>query len=101
VIDLADEVKSTSGMLEYIKKTESREFIIGTETGIIHTLEIQNPDKVFVPADKKMICPDMKKIYLDDIVKALVTSSPVVKVEEGIRVRAYRAVERMLKIPRD
>ncbi len=101
VIDLADEVKSTSGMLEYVKKTESREFIIGTETGIIHTLETQNPDKVFVPADKKMICTDMKKIYLDDIVKALVTSSPVVKVEEGIRVRAYRAVERMLKIPRD
>ena len=54
-----------------------------------------------MPADKKMICTDMKKIYLDDIVKALVTSSPVVKVEEGIRVRAYRAVERMLKIPRD
>ncbi|UCG63494.1 MAG: quinolinate synthase NadA [Deltaproteobacteria bacterium] len=101
VIDLADEVKSTSGMLEYVKKAESREFIIGTETGIIHTFETQNPDKVFVPADKKMFCTDMKKIYLDDIVKALVTSSPVVKVEEGIRVRAYRAVERMLKIPRD
>lgn len=101
VIDLADEVKSTSGMLEYVKKTESREFIIGTETGIIHTLETQNPDKVFVPADEKMICTDMKKIYLDDIVKTLVTSSPVIKVEEGIRVRAYRAVERMLKIPRD
>jgi len=101
VIDLADEVKSTSGMLEYVKKTESGEFIIGTEIGIIHTLKTQNPDKVFVPADEKMICPDMKKIHLDDIVKALVTASPVVKVEEDIRVRAYRAVEKMLKIPRD
>ncbi|MBE9574174.1 MAG: quinolinate synthase NadA [Proteobacteria bacterium] len=101
VIDLADEVKSTSGMLEYVRKTETKEFIIGTETGIIHTLETQNPDKVFVPADEKMICTDMKKIHLDDIIKTLVTSSPVIKVEEGIRVRAYRAVERMLKIPRD
>jgi len=101
VIDLADQVKSTSGMLEYVKKTQSREFIIGTEIGIIHTLKTQNPDKVFVPADEKMICADMKKIRLDDIVKALVTSSPIVKVEEDIRVRAYRAVEKMLEIPRD
>ena len=101
VIDLADEAKSTSGMLEYVKKAESREFIIGTEIGIIHTLETQNPDKVFVPADEKMICADMKKIHLDDIVKTLVTSSPVVKVEEGIRVKAYQAVARMLKVPRD
>jgi len=101
VIDLADEVKSTSGMLEYVRKTETKEFIIGTEIGIIHTLETQNPDKVFVPADEKMICTDMKKIHLGDITKTLVTSSPVIKVEEGIRLRAYRAVERMLKIPRD
>jgi len=101
VIDLADEVKSTSGMLDYVKKAESREFIIGTEIGIIHTLETQNPDKIFVPADEKMICTDMKKMHLDDIIKTLVTSSPVIKVEEDIRVRAYRAVERMLKIPRD
>jgi len=64
-------------------------------------LETQNPDKIFVPADEKMICTDMKKIHLDDIIKTLVTSSPVIKVEEDIRVRAYRAVERMLKIPRD
>jgi quinolinate synthase len=101
VIDLADEVRSTSGMLEYVKRNEGKEFIIGTETGIIHTLETQNPDKTFIPADEKMICTDMKKIHLDDIIKALVTSSPVIKVEEDIRIKAYRAVERMLKIPRD
>jgi quinolinate synthase len=101
VIDLADEVKSTSGMLDYARKAENKEFIIGTETGIIHTLKTQNPDKVFIPADEKMICTDMKKIHLSDIVNALFTKSPVIKVEEGIRVRAREAVERMLRVPRD
>ena len=65
------------------------------------TLKTQNPDKSFIPADEKMICIDMKKIHLPDIVNALLNISPVIKVEEGIRVRAKRAVERMLKVPRD
>jgi len=101
VIDLADEVKSTSGMLDYARKAESEEFIIGTETGIIHTLKTQNPDKLFVPADEEMICIDMKKINLTDIVNALSNISPIIKVEEEIRTRAKRAVDRMLKVPRD
>ena len=101
VIDLADEVKSTSGMLDYVRKAKHTEFIIGTETGIIHTLKTQNPDKVFIPADEKMICIDMKKINLTDIVNALLYISPVIKVAEDTRVRAMRAVERMLALPRD
>jgi len=101
VIDLADEVKSTSGMLEYVRTSRNREFIIGTETGIIHTLKVQNPDKTFIPADESMVCVDMKKIQLTDIVNSLLTLSPVVTVEEQIRIKAKRAVERMLKVPRD
>jgi quinolinate synthase len=101
VIDLADEVKSTSGMLEYVRSSHSREFIIGTEVGIIHTLKVQNPDKTFIPADESMVCVDMKKIRLPDIVNSLLTLSPVVKVEERTRIKAKRAVERMLKVPRD
>jgi len=101
VIDLADEATSTSGMLDYVKKSRHAEFIIGTETGIIHTLKTQNPDKVFIPADEKMLCTDMKKINLTDIVNALLNISPVIKVAENIRVRAIKAIERMLAIPRD
>ena len=101
VIDLADEAKSTSGMLDYVKKSRYTEFIIGTETGIIHTLKTQNPDKVFIPADEKMICTDMKKITLTDTLNAILNISPVIKVAEGIRVRAIKAIERMLAIPRD
>jgi quinolinate synthase len=101
VIDLADEATSTSGMLEYVKKSRHTEFIIGTETGIIHTLKTQNPDKVFIPADEKMICTDMKKITLTDIVNALLTLSPVIKVVEEIRIKAIEAIERMFAVPRD
>ena len=101
VIDLADEIKSTSGMLDYVNKSSNREFIIGTEIGILHTLKTQNPDKVFIPADKDMICEEMKLTHLDDIVHVLETVSNIIKVEEYIRVRAKAAVERMLNVPRD
>jgi len=101
VIDLADVVKSTSGMLEYVRTSHNREFIIGTEVGIIHTLKVRNPDKAFIPADESMVCVDMKKIRLPDIVNSLLTLSPVVTVEEQTRIKAKRAVERMLKVPRD
>ena len=101
VIDLADEAKSTSGMLDYVKKSRHTEFIIGTETGIIHTLKTQNPNKTFIPADEKMICTDMKKITLTDTLNAILNISPVIKVAEGVRVRAIKAIERMLAIPRD
>jgi quinolinate synthase len=101
VIDLADEAKSTSGMLEYVRKSPHTEFIIGTETGIIHTLKTQNPDKIFIPADEKMICTDMKKIKLRDIVHSLLYLSPVIEVAGDIRVKAIKAIERMLAIPRD
>jgi quinolinate synthase len=101
VLDLADQVKSTSGMLEFVKDAQDSEYIIGTETGIIHTLQKENPHKTFIPADERMICIDMKKIELDDIVRSLRTLSTVIKVEEDIRVRAYGAVKRMLQVPRD
>lgn len=98
VLDLADEIKSTSGMIEYVKKSDKREFIIGTEIGIIYPLSKANPDKVFIPASSDLVCKDMKKIRLDDILRSLETLSPEVKVREEIRLRAKRAVDNMLSI---
>ena len=99
ILALADEIKSTSGILAYATHSNHREFIIGTEVGILHPLKKANPQKTFIPADPGMSCPDMKKIGLSQIQFALESLSPEVRVPEVIRVRAKAAVERMLAIP--
>jgi quinolinate synthase len=99
VLDLADEVKSTSGMIAYARNSKNNEFIIGTEVGILHPLSKANPGKHFIPADPRMICTDMKKIGLREILSALESLGPEVRVPETIRIRAKGAVDRMLAIP--
>jgi len=100
VLDLADEVKSTSGMIALAKESEHKSFIIGTETGILHPLSKAAPGKEFIPADPDMVCKNMKKTGLPDVLHALETMSPAVTVPEDIRVRAKQAVDRMLAVPR-
>jgi quinolinate synthase len=99
VIDLADHVKSTSGMISYARASSREKFIIGTEVGLLYPLSRANPGKVFIPADASMVCPDMKKINLVDIVRTLEKLAPEVRVPNNIRVKAKLAVDRMLAIP--
>jgi quinolinate synthase len=101
VLDLADVIRSTSGMITYCGESKEKEFIVGTENGIIYQLEKRNPYKSFYPASDHMLCPNMKRTRLPDVIKALETMEPIVKVEEDIRVRALKAVDRMLAVPRD
>ncbi|MFP3929077.1 MAG: quinolinate synthase NadA [Desulfobacteraceae bacterium] len=101
VLELADAVKSTSGMLAFARETDCREFIIGTETGLLHPLRKANPDKLFTPADPGMICKDMKKTGLHEILNSLETLAPEVKVPEEIRLRAKNAVDCMLAVSKD
>ncbi len=98
VIELADAVVSTSGMCRYAQETDAEEIIVGTEIGIIHRLEKENPDKTFIPISDKAICPNMKKITLDKVLWSLQEMSPQVTVTEPTRVRAKRAVDWMLEI---
>jgi len=100
VLELADEIKSTSGMIAFASQSDHREFIIGTETGILYPLSKANPDKVFFPADPNMVCRDMKRTGLKEVLAALEKMEPVVKVPEEVRTRAKGAVDRMLAIPR-
>jgi len=101
VLELADEIKSTSGMISFAQQSLKNVFIIGTETGIIYPLSKANPDKFFVPADPDMICLDMKKTGLEDVLKSLKEMRYVIKVHEEIRIRAKTAVDRMLAVPAD
>jgi quinolinate synthase len=98
VIAMADEALSTGGMLRYVRSTTFKEFIVGTEIGIIYRLKKENPDKYFIPASEQAICPRMKLITLEKILWSLEEMEPKVVVPELVRVRAKKAVDRMLNI---
>jgi len=98
VLELADQVTSTSGMLRFATASDAKEFIVGTEVGIMHRLKKENPGKLFYPLRKDMICPNMKKTTLDSVLSALKEMKNVIKVPENIRVPAKIALDRMLAI---
>jgi quinolinate synthase len=98
VLELADHVTSTSGMLRYAQSSEKKEFIIGTEIGLLYKLRKDNPDKTFFPLRKDMVCPNMKKTSLNSVARSLETMTNIIKVTEEIRVPAKRALDRMLAV---
>jgi len=98
VIELADAARSTSGILEYCRETDSREFIIGTEVGILHRLKKENPQKEFYPASIHAVCPNMKKTTLADVYNILVSLNNRITVPDEIAVKARNAVELMVNI---
>jgi len=101
VVDLADEVLSTAGMLRLAGTSKAREFIVGTERGILYQLTNKNPDKRFYLAnDVKQYCPNMKKTTLPKLVWALERLQPRITVSEDIRVRAAEALQKMLAVSR-
>jgi len=101
VVALADHVCSTTGMYDYCRTNSAKRFIIGTEAGILYRLKQENPEKEFILASPALVCPNMKLTSLEDVLEALQTMEPVVKVPEEIRIPAKRALDRMLAIPRD
>ncbi|MDD5382708.1 MAG: quinolinate synthase NadA [Candidatus Margulisbacteria bacterium] len=100
-IALADAVLSTGGMLKYAKETPAREFIVCTETGIIHRLKKENPRKEFYPAYHDAICPNMKRINLEKVLWAMEDKDSQILVPEDVASRARTAIERMLAIGRE
>ncbi len=99
VLEMADHVTSTSGMLRFAQTSSELEFIVGTETGLLYRLRKENPDKTFYPLRKDMVCPDMKRTTLQSIYRALKENNYLIKVPEEIRVQAKKALDRMLAIP--
>ncbi len=97
VVELADGVYSTTGIAKAVRQSRAREFIIGTESGILHTLNKENPGKVFHLTDS-LTCPNMKANTLEKVAQALETMEPRVIVPEEIRSAAYRSLERMLAV---
>lgn len=98
VLDLADEIRSTSGMLRFVRESSLDAFIIGTEEGILTPMRKENPHKRFYTPEKRLICQDMKLTTPEDVLRALQTLQPRITVPEETRVKALQAVERMLSL---
>jgi quinolinate synthase len=98
VIDLADHVASTSGIIRQVCNSAEKEFIIGTEVGILHRLTTECPAKKCYPLSQEAICTNMKKTDLNKVRKALISLQPRITVPEEIAYRARCAIERMLAV---
>jgi quinolinate synthase len=98
VIELADVALSTSQMLRYAKGSNAKDFLIGTEEGMLYPLGKQNPDKEFHLISDSLVCPDMKMTTLETVIETMRARKNIVTVPEEIRVRAKKAIDKMLAI---
>jgi len=106
VLELADYIGSTTGMLKYTASSKSKKFIVATETGIIHQMQLQSPDKEFlvVPSDETCSCNDCPYMKLNTIEKlylALKNEKPEIVLDEKTMEMARKPIERMLEISRE
>jgi quinolinate synthase len=98
VIDLADHVASTSGIIARVGASPAKKFIIGTEIGILHRLTTMFPEKKCYPLSGSAICKNMKRTDLAKVLRSLKTMKPRITVPEEVASRARVAIERMLAV---
>ncbi|RLF38167.1 MAG: quinolinate synthase [Thermoplasmata archaeon] len=97
VIDIADFVFSTNGMVKHVRESKAKEFIVGTEKGLCYRLRKENPDKRFYEIDKA-VCPDMKKITLEKILASMENLEPRVELSSNVMEMAKKPLDKMLEI---
>ena len=98
VCNLANYIGSTREIIEFAGNNPAKEYIIGTELGILHPLKKNNPDKQFFTASEKMICKDMKLNTLEKVLSSLQNLEPRIIVPEDIREKSLKALNRMIEI---
>jgi quinolinate synthase len=103
VLAIADYIGSTTGLLKYSKKSEAKEFIVVTETGILHQMQLLNPEKTFIPAppDNSCACndcPHMKLNTLEKLYLCMEYETPEITMNDKLRIAAKKPIERMLEI---
>lgn len=98
VIELSDFVGSTSEIIQYVCGSSREKFIICTEMGIFFELQEKNPGRKFYSAGHRQFCPNMKKVTIDKVVRALENPSGFIELPEDIRQAAAKPLRRMLEI---
>jgi quinolinate synthase len=94
----ADFIGSTSKMCKFVKKSNAKTFIVGTEEGLLHRLRKENPEKQFIIAYEGAVCPNMKLTTLDRLYASLKEEKYVIKVPEAVAKKARVALERMFQV---
>jgi quinolinate synthase len=92
------QILSTEGMMNHVAKSDSQQFVVATETGILYRMRQQNPQKTFIPASENAECEYMKMITLDKVYRSLYDEKYEVKVTKKTADKARLAIERMLSI---
>ncbi len=98
VLRLSDHICSTGGMFTYVKNSSSKEFIIGTESGMLYKLQKDNPDKIFYLPTTHLVCPSMKLTTLGWVAHSLENMVYEVKVADEVALKARKTLERMLQV---
>ncbi len=103
VLEVADFIGSTSGLLKFATENEAQEFIVATESGIIHQMQIQSPLKTFIPAPPDNLCacndcPYMKLNTLEKLYLCMEYEEPEIKMDEALRIAAKKPIDKMLAI---
>lgn len=108
LLQVAHYVGSTTGMINYVKNNNDQKFIIATEAGILHAMQKEVPHKTLIPApsheDNTCACSEcgfMKKNTLAKLLSCMVSESPVIEVEESLRLKALVPIQRMLEISKN
>jgi quinolinate synthase len=97
VCKLADVLLSTGQMLDFVKTSPARTFIVATENGILHPLAKVRPDATFIPATQRSVCPNMKKTTIDKLIASMENMQTVVTVPSPIAAKAWKALNRMVE----
>jgi quinolinate synthase len=103
LLDIADYIGSTTGLLSYVKKSNSKEFIVATETGILHQMQKYCPDKTFIPAPPNNACacndcPHMKLNTLEKLYNCLKYEQPEILMDKDLILKAKKPIVRMLEL---
>jgi len=98
VVDIADKALSTSGIIKFCKEDSSKVFIIGTEEGILHRLKKENPDKTFILASERLVCPNMKLTSIEDLYEEVKNPVNEVIVPEEVIFKARKSLEKMYEL---
>ena len=98
ILELADYIGSTSGIIDYATQSEADEFIICTEMGIEYELKLKNPNKRFYSVGHRQFCPNMKRITLEKVRDTLLYGKNPVEIDEELRLKAKVPLNRMLEL---